>query len=60
MQELSEEDTKFRYIIPSIEKSGWKKEDIRLKYPFTAGKIIVHGKKVTRGEVKKADYLLSY
>lgn len=58
MQELSEEDTKFRYITPAIEKSGWAKNDIRMEYFFTAGKIIVHGKKVTRGEAKKADYLL--
>ena len=55
--ELSEEDTKYRYITPAIEKSGWLKNDVRLEY-FTNGKIIVHGKKVTRGERKRADYLL--
>lgn len=58
MQELSEEDTKYRYITPAIEKSGWAKNDIRMEYFFTAGKIIVHGKKVTRRERKRADYLL--
>ena len=36
--ELSEEDTKFRYITPAIEKSGWAKDDIRMEYFFTAGK----------------------
>jgi len=58
MQELSEEDTKFRYITPVIEKSGWAKSDISMEYFFTDGKIIVHGQKVTRGERKRADYLL--
>ena len=58
IQELSEEDTKFRYITPAIEKSGWLKDDIRMEYFFTAGKVIVHGNSVTRGKIKKADYLL--
>ena len=38
-QELSEEDTKFRYITPAIEKSGWLKDDIRMEYFFTDGKL---------------------
>jgi len=58
MQELSEEDTKFRYITPAIEKSGWTKDDIRMEYFFTDGKIIVRGNNVTRGQAKKADYIL--
>ena len=58
IQELSEEDTKFRYITPAIEKSGWLKDDIRMEYFFTAGKVLVHGNSVTRGQIKKADYLL--
>ena len=56
--ELSEEDTKFRYITPAIEKSGWLKDDIRMEYFFTDGKVIVHGNSVNRGQIKKADYLL--
>ena len=58
VQELSEEDTKYRYITPAIEKSGWAKSDISMEYFFTAGKIIVRGNKVKRGEAKKTDYLL--
>ena len=54
--ELSEEDTKYRYITPAIEKSGWSKLDIRLEYFFTDGKVIVQGNNVTRGKSKKADY----
>ena len=58
VQALSEEDTKFQYITPAIEKAGWAKDGIRMEYFFTDGKIIVHGNKVTRGQAKKADYIL--
>lgn len=57
-QELSEEDTKYRYITPAIKKSGWVKYDILMEYFFYDGKIIFHGKKVTRGKRKRGDYLL--
>lgn len=63
---LSEEDVKNRYITPALEKAGWHKEQMRMEYsirfnvPFTDGKIIVKGKKATRGKIKKADYLLHH
>ena len=63
---LTEEDVKNRYITPAIEKSGWHKEQMRMEYsirfnePFTDGKIVVKGKKATRGKIKKADYLLHH
>ncbi len=63
---LSEEDIKNRYITPAIELSGWNKEQMRMEYsirfdvPFTDGKIIIKGKKASRGKVKKADYLLHH
>lgn len=55
---LSEEDVKFRFIAPAIEKSGWKKENIRMEHYFTEGQIFVNGNNVQRGKAKKADYLL--
>lgn len=55
---LTEEDVKFRFITPAIEKAGWTKENIRMEYFFTEGQIFVSGNKVQRGKAKKADYLL--
>ena len=55
---LSEEDTKFRFITSAIEKAGWTKENISMEYPFTDGQMFVDGRKVRRGQVKRADYLL--
>ncbi|MGL4993309.1 MAG: EcoAI/FtnUII family type I restriction enzme subunit R [Bacteroidales bacterium] len=63
---LSEEDIKNRYITPAIEASGWFKEQMRMEYsirfnePFTDGKIIIKGRKASRGKIKKADYLLHH
>ncbi|MDR2544258.1 MAG: DEAD/DEAH box helicase family protein [Methanobrevibacter sp.] len=59
-QELTEEDIKNRFITPAIEKSGWKKEQVRMEYSFTDGRIIVQGEYTKRGKIKKADYLLFY
>jgi type I restriction enzyme R subunit len=33
---------------------------VREETYFTKGRVIVHGRKITRGEAKKADYLLFY
>ena len=55
-EELSEEDVKLRYI--TIEKVGWRKENIRMEYPFTDGQILIKGNIIERGKNKKADYLL--
>jgi type I restriction enzyme, R subunit len=58
---LSERDICTKYITPSLEKSGWDKmEQIREEVTFTAGKVIVKGKLVTRGKSKRADYILYY
>ncbi|MDD6257426.1 EcoAI/FtnUII family type I restriction enzme subunit R [Methanobrevibacter boviskoreani] len=57
---LSEEDVKFRYITPSISKSGWSNDQIKMEYAFTDGEMKIRGKKVKRGARKRADYLLSY
>ena len=58
MDNLSEEDIKFRCISPALEKSGWKKDHIRMEYHFTDGQIFVRDSVVERGKGKKADYLL--
>lgn len=59
---LSEEDIKFRYITPSIEQKGWKKEDITMetKVKLTDGKINLKGNLVAREKPKFADYVLYY
>lgn len=60
MYKLTEEDIKYRYITPAIEKAGWQKEQVFMEYFFTDGQMIVRGKKAKRGKRKKADYLLHY
>lgn len=57
---MSEEDIKFQFITPSIEEAGWEKNQIKLEYSFTDGRVIVRGESVKRGRKKRADYLLSY
>lgn len=56
---MTEEDIKYRYITPAIEKR-WSKNDILLEKYFTDGRIMVRGNKTKRREGKKADYLLYY
>ncbi|MBR1644608.1 MAG: DEAD/DEAH box helicase family protein [Bacteroidales bacterium] len=62
IQALSEEDIKFRFITPSIEKQGWRKDDITMetKVKLTDGKINLKGNLVARGKAKYADYVLYY
>lgn len=58
--DLTEEDIKFKYITPAIEKSGWDKDNVFYEYCITNGAVQVRGNKVTRGSRKKADYVLTY
>ena len=60
MGKLTEEDIKFRFISPAIEKSGWTKEQVMMEYYFTNGQVLVRGKTVRRGKPKKADYILTH
>ena len=55
---LSEDDTSAKFITPALYQSGWTETAIRRQVPFTAGRIIVRGKLVTRGKAKRADYVL--
>lgn len=58
---LSERDICTKFITPAIVKAGWDKNlQIREEVSFTAGKIIVRGKLVSRGKQKRADYILYY
>ena len=60
VKKLTEEDIKYRYITPAIEKAGWKKEQVLMEYFFTDGQVLVRGNTVKRGKRKKADYLLAH
>ena len=58
---LSERDIITKYIIPAIKQSGWDtQKQIREEVTFTAGRIIVNGRQVKRGERKRADIILYY
>ncbi len=57
---LNENETRTRLITPAIVRAGWDYPQIREEVGFTVGHIIVRGKLVTRGEPKRADYVLSY
>ena len=58
---LSERDICSKYITPAILTSGWDLHtQIREEVTFTKGRIIVRGKLHTRGEQKRADYILYY
>ena len=60
MARETEEDVKFRYVTPAIEKAGWTKNQIFMEYFFTEGQVLVRGRTVKRGPRKKADYLLTH
>jgi type I restriction enzyme, R subunit len=56
---MSEQDIRSKYITPAIVASGWDlQSQISEEVTFTAGRIIVRGKLVSRGKAKRADYIL--
>jgi type I restriction enzyme R subunit len=58
---LSERDICSKYITPAVIGAGWDLHtQIREEVSFTKGRIIVRGKLHTRGEQKRADYILYY
>ena len=58
---LSERDICTKFIAPALRRAGWDlMSQIREEYPFTKGQINVRGKLVSRGESKRADYILHY
>lgn len=58
---LSEQDICSKFILPAVVSAGWDlKYQIREQVSFTAGKIMVRGKTVVRGDQKRADFVLYY
>lgn len=56
---LSESDICDLFITPNVVKAGWDPAtQIRREVSFTKGRIIVRGRMVTRGKLKRADYIL--
>ena len=56
---LSERDICTKYITPALLQAGWDSlRQIREEVTFTAGRVIVRGKLHTRGQKKRADYIL--
>lgn len=60
-KKLTERDICSKFITPAIINAGWDLHtQIREEVSFTKGRIIVRGKLHTRGEQKRADYILYY
>jgi type I restriction enzyme R subunit len=60
-KDLNERDICTKFITPALRRSGWDEmSQIREEVRFTNGMIIVRGKLVTRGQGKRADYILYY
>jgi type I restriction enzyme R subunit len=58
---FSERDICSKFITPAIIAAGWDlNNQVREEVSFTKGRIIVRGKLHTRGEQKRADYILYY
>ena len=58
---LSEQDICSKFILPAVTDAGWDLySQIREQVTFTAGKIIVRGNIVKRGDQKRADFILYY
>lgn len=58
---LSERDICTKFITPAVKMAGWDElTQIREEVSFTKGRIIVRGKMVSRGQAKRADYVLYY
>src|SRR5918997_6712219 len=58
---LSERDICTKFITPALRRAGWDEMlQIREEVGFTKGRIIVRGKLVTRGQAKRADYILYF
>ena len=56
---LSERDICTKFITPAIQRAGWDiQKQVREEVGFTNGRIIVRGKLHTRGESRRADYIL--
>ncbi|MCX6902542.1 MAG: type I restriction endonuclease, partial [Verrucomicrobia bacterium] len=60
-KDLSERDICTKFITPAIIGAKWDvMSQIREEVSFTKGRVIVRGKLWTRGDPKRADYVLSH
>lgn len=60
-QEFSERDICSKFITPALTAAQWDSmSQIREEVSFTKGRVIVRGQLSTRGEAKRADYILSH
>ena len=60
-QILSERDICTKFITPALRNAGWDEMlQIREEVSFTKGRIMVRGKLVSRGQAKRADYVLYF
>ena len=60
-KQLSERDICTKFITPAVITAGWDIDtQVREEVSFTKGRIIVRGKLVSRGQAKRADYILYY
>lgn len=58
---LSERDICTKFITPALVQAGWDPmTQVREEVSFTKGRITVRGKLVSRGALKRADYILYY
>lgn len=56
---LSERDICTKFITPALAAAGWDVQlHVREEVTFTKGRIIVRGRMTSRGESKRADYIL--
>ncbi len=56
---LSEADICTQFVTPSIEGAGWDlRSQVRQEVTLTAGRITVRGKLTSRGQQRRADYVL--
>jgi type I restriction enzyme, R subunit len=58
---LTERDICTKFVTPALVAAGWDlQSQLREEVTFTAGRVIVRGSHVTRGEARRADYVLYY
>lgn len=61
MKDYSEQDISSKIVLPALVGAGWNlHSQIREQWTFTSGRIMVHGKTISRGEKKRADFILYY
>ncbi|TDC79258.1 DEAD/DEAH box helicase [Micromonospora sp. KC606] len=58
---FNERDICTKFITPALRRTGWDElTQIREEVRFTKGRVLLHGKVVSRGQGKRADYILYY